>query len=132
MKKYFSFIFIFIFSIMCFNIYTHAETVTLENTPIDIVYCYADLWDQNLHRGELDESIKKDYDNQELKYSLRSVLKNIPWIRKIFIIMPNDKVRFLKEPKEISDKIVYIKNISMIAVSIVIKQLNIFFFYIYK
>ena len=101
---------VFVFSLGCPFETVYAEEVSLEDTPIDVVYCYADLWDQNLRRGELDNSIKKDYDNQELKYSLRSVLKNIPWVRKIFIIMPNEKVRFLKEPEEISDKIVYVKN----------------------
>lgn len=61
----------------------------VENEPIDLA-------DENLHREGIPVR-KKDYDNEELRYSLRSVLKNIPWIRKIFIIMPNEKVRFLKE-----------------------------------
>lgn len=103
----------FVFSLACpIGAVTYAEGthVSLEDTPIDVVYCYADLWDHTLRRGELDNSIIKDYDNKELRYSLRSVLKNIPWVRKIFIIMPNDKVRFLKEPEEIGDRIVYVKN----------------------
>lgn len=81
----------------------------LENVPVDVVYKYIDLTDKTLHREGIPQ-IQKDYDNNELMYSLRSVLKNIPWIRKIFIIMPNDKVRFLKPVEEISDKIVYIKD----------------------
>ena len=118
MKKFISFFLVFMF--MCIGQVTFAQaiqndssqnSVSLENTPIDLVYCYADLRDPDLHRGkELDNSIKKDYDNDELRYSLRSVLQNMPWIRKIFIIMPNKKVRFLKEPEEISDKIVYVQN----------------------
>ena len=115
MKRFLSLFYtvLFVFLLGCsIETFTYAKEkpVSLENTPIDVVYCYADLWDHTLRRGELDNSIKKDYDNQELKYSLRSVLKNIPWVRKIFIIMPNDKVRFLKDPEEISDKIVYVKN----------------------
>ena len=37
-------------------------------------------------------------------------MKNIPWIRKIFILMPNDKVRFFKDYNLIKDKIVYVKD----------------------
>ncbi|MBQ2671486.1 MAG: hypothetical protein IJG00_01570 [Clostridia bacterium] len=81
----------------------------VENEPIDLVYKYIDLSDENLHREGI-PVCKKDYDNEELRYSLRSVLENIPWVRKIFIIMPNDKVKFLKDKSKISDKIVYIKD----------------------
>ena len=93
-------------TIICF---AETKTNTLEDTPIDVVYKYIDLTDKNLHRDGI-PSIQKDYDNQELRYSMRSVLKNIPWARKIFVIMPNDKVSFLKDQDEISDKIVYIKD----------------------
>ena len=54
--------------------------------------------------------IAKDIDNEELRYSIRSILKNIPWVRKIFILMPNEKVRFFKDYEFIKDKIVYIKD----------------------
>ena len=57
---------------------------------------YIDLRDPNLLRNGIHQ-ISKDYDNEELRYSLRSILINIPWVRKIFILMPNDKVRFLKD-----------------------------------
>jgi hypothetical protein len=49
-------------------------------------------------------------DNEELKYSIRSILKNIPWIRKIFILMPNEKVRFFKDYDSIKEKIQYVKD----------------------
>ena len=52
----------------------------------------------------------KDKDNEELKFSLRSILEYIPWVRKIFILMPNQKVNFLKSVDEIIDKIIYIKD----------------------
>jgi len=45
-----------------------------------------------------------------LRYSLRSILQYIPWIRKIFIVMPNEKVRFLKPYDEIKDKFVYVND----------------------
>ena len=54
--------------------------------------------------------IKKDNENEELKYSIRSILKNIPWIRKIFILMPNEKVRYFKDYELIKEKIVYVKD----------------------
>ena len=79
----------------------------LENTPIDLVYKYIDLNDPALKR---ENAVRKDYDNEELRYSLRSAFKNIPWVRQIFIIMPNEQVRFLKSPDEISEKIKYIKD----------------------
>lgn len=81
----------------------------LDKEPIDVVYKYINLKDKNLVREGIPQ-IQKDYDNEELRYSLRSVIKNIPWIRKIFIIMPNDRVPYLKDIKEIKDKIVYIKD----------------------
>ena len=68
---------------------------------------YIDLRDPNLKRKGIHQ-IEKDYDNDELRYSIRSILMNISWIRKIFILMPNKKVRFFKEYKNIKNKIVYI------------------------
>ena len=64
----------------------------LNNEHIDVLIKYIDLYDPNLNRTGIHQ-IEKDYDNEELRYSLRSILKNIPWIRKIFILMPNEKVR---------------------------------------
>ena len=81
----------------------------LENEPIDVLIKYIDLNDPNLVRTGI-KQIRKDDDNDELKYSVRSILKYIPWIRKIFILMPNEKVRYFKPKEEIKDKIVYIKD----------------------
>ena len=81
----------------------------LNKEPIDILIKYIDLRDPNLIRNGIHQ-IEKDYDNEELKYSVRSIMKNIPWIRKIFILMPNEKVRFFKEYNLINDKIVYVKD----------------------
>ena len=39
---------------------------------------------------------------------------NIPWVRKIFILMPNDKVRYFKDYRLINKKIVYIKDIDLL------------------
>ena len=81
----------------------------LEKEPIDVFIKYIDLTDNSLNRSGIHQ-IRKDYDNDELKYSVRSVLQNIPWINKIFIVMPNEKVKFFKPIEEISDKIVYVKD----------------------
>ena len=88
------------------NIYNQ---LNLENEPIDVVIKYIDLNDESLAREDFDQ-IEKDKQNNELKYSLRSILKNIPWVRKIFIIMPNEQISFLKEQSEIKDKIIYIND----------------------
>ena len=81
----------------------------IENEPIDIIIKYIDLRDKNLRRDGI-EQIYKDFDNEELKYSLRSIFEYIPWFRKIFIVMPNEKVRFLKSYEQIKDKIVYVND----------------------
>ena len=81
----------------------------IENEPIDILIKYIDLNDPNLKRKGIHQ-IEKDYDNEELKYSIRSILTNIPWVRKIFILMPNEKVRYFKDYKLIKNKIIYVKD----------------------
>ena len=81
----------------------------LEKEPIDAYIKYIDLSDEKLNRTGIHQ-IKKDEDNQELKYSIRSILENIPWIRKIFILMPNEKVKYFKPIEEINEKIVYVKD----------------------
>ena len=81
----------------------------INKEPIDILIKYIDLRDPNLKRNGIHQ-INKDYDNEELRYSLRSIFDNIPWVRKIFILMPNEKVRFLKDYNLIKEKIIYVKD----------------------
>ena len=81
----------------------------IEKEPIDIVIKYIDLTDKNLKREGI-KQIKKDEDNEELKYSVRSIFKYVSWVRKVFIIMPNEKVRYFKPYEEIKDRIVYVKD----------------------
>lgn len=85
------------------------ENEIIEKEPIDVLIKYIDLRDPELKRSGIFQ-LEKDFDNEELKYSLRSIIRNIPWIRKIFILMPNEKVRFLKDDNIINDKIVYVKD----------------------
>ena len=81
--------------------HTEEDLKILEKEPIDVVYKYIDLSDPNLKREGIPQ-IKKDEENQELRYSVRSVLKNIPWVNKIFIILPNEKVRYFKDYDKIN------------------------------
>ena len=81
----------------------------IEKEPIDIVIKYIDLSDTTLNRKGI-KQIYKDYDNEELRYSIRSILQYIPWVRKIFILMPNKKVKYFKSVKKIKEKIIYIKD----------------------
>ena len=91
------------------KIMSEEDKKILEDEPIDVFIKFIDLHDPNLKRTNL-KQIKKDQENEELRYSIRSILQNLPWIRKIFILMPNEKVRFLKNYTEINDKIVYVKD----------------------
>ena len=85
------------------------DELILEKEPIDVLIKYIDLSDKNLVREGIPQ-ITKDNENEELRYSIRSILKNIPWIRKIFILMPNEKVRYFKDYDLIKEKIVYVKD----------------------
>ena len=81
----------------------------IEAEPIDLVIKYIDLTDPALNRTGI-KQIKKDEDHEELRYSIRSIHQYIPWVRKIFILMPNERVRFFKPYEEIKEKIVYVKD----------------------
>ena len=81
----------------------------IDNEPIDVLIKYIDLRDPFLKRKNIHQ-IEKDIDNEELRYSIRSILINIPWIRKIFILMPNEKVKYFKKYELIHDKIIYVKD----------------------
>ena len=81
----------------------------LNQEPIDIIIKYIDLKDPGLKREGIHQ-IEKDYDNEELRYSIRSILNNIPWVRKIFILMPNEKVRYFKDYNLTKEKIIYVKD----------------------
>ena len=81
----------------------------IEKEPIDVLIKYIDLRDPFLIRKGIHQ-IKKDIDNEELRYSIRCIIKNIPWVRKIFILMPNVKVKYFKDYNYIKDKIIYIQD----------------------
>ena len=68
--------------------------------PIDVFIKYTDFTGKTLSEKGIKETSKEN-DMDKLKYCIRSILKYIPWIRKIFIVMPNDKIEFLKPIEEI-------------------------------
>ena len=68
---------------------------------IDLVYLWVDgndpewLEKKQLFMDKKINTVGRYQDNQELKYSLRSVEKHLPWIRKIFIVTDNQVPPFL-------------------------------------
>jgi hypothetical protein len=68
---------------------------------IDLVYLWVDGSDPKWlkkKQGFLDKKINtvgRYQNNEELKYSLRSIEKHIPWVRKIFIVTDNQTPSFL-------------------------------------
>ena len=98
------------FSRHYFSCYLDTEDESLlDLEPIDVLIKYIDINDDSLIRKDLPK-LKKDIENGEIRYSIRSILENISWINKIFILMPNEKVKYLKEQNIIKDKIIYLKD----------------------
>ncbi len=71
---------------------------------IDLVYLWVDGSEPNWLKKKnsfLDDNVKKStvagryQNNNELKYSLRSVSENLPWLRKIFIVTDNQVPEWL-------------------------------------
>ena len=68
---------------------------------IDLVYLWVDGSDpnwvakKNQYLNKKVNTIGRYDDNQELKYSLRSVEKHLPWIRKIFVVTDEQVPAFL-------------------------------------
>jgi len=104
----------------------HIEII--EKEPVDVLIKYIDLSDKTLNRKGITQT-KKDEDNGELRYCVRSILQYIPWIRKIVILMPNEKVKYFKPIYEIDNKIVYVKDKDLLgfdSANSVVFQLNLF------
>ena len=85
------------------------EEISLNNSSdflkiekIDLVINYHHTKNENLEKN-------KNEERDELKYVIRSIIKNIPWINKIYILLNNDNISFMKDKEEIKEKIIYIK-----------------------
>lgn len=67
-----------------------------DKMEIDLVYCYVngndEEWKKKRQSYAADEetTVCRFRDNSELKYSLRSVEKNAPWIHRIFIVVDSE------------------------------------------
>ena len=85
----------------------------IENEPIDVLIKYIDLTNVTNEIKEI-QQLNKNKSNDELKYCVRSILKNIPWIRKIFILMPNKEVSFFIDYELIKEKIIYVNDKDLI------------------
>lgn len=88
---------------LCYNVCM----IAYEDMKIDLVYTWVDNNDENWQKKKLQfldpkQTYNKDavdvcrfINNDELKYSLRSVQENIPWINNIYIITDNQKPKWL-------------------------------------
>lgn len=88
--------------------------------PIDLVYLWVDgcnidwqesklYWQKKLNLADSKENSTSRYvDNQELRFSLRSVEKNAPWINKIYIVTDGSIPKWLDLTK--TDKIKIVKH----------------------
>lgn len=85
--------------------------MTLSNTKIDIVYLWVDGSDSNwikkkaentiLYDNSTESNCKGRYaDNDELKYSLRSLEKHAPWVRNVYLVTDNQIPAWLNTQNE--------------------------------
>jgi hypothetical protein len=71
----------------------------LNNVPIDVVYTWVDSYDpeRDYYKDKL--LLKTDFNrdksryeqSEELKYSIKSIEKNCPWVRNIYIVVKDDQ-----------------------------------------
>ena len=87
--------------------------IKMENFPVDVVYMWVDGKEEkwiskkdkllnklgNYYKTSDIIGEKRFKDNQELKYSIRSVEKFCPWVRKIFIVTDDQKPSWLNSNK---------------------------------
>ena len=91
------------------------NTTKYDENKIDLVYMWVngndiehkksrEFWQKKLNIPESESNnVHKYIDHEELKYSLRSAMKNAPWIRKIFIVTNGQVPKWLDLSK--TDKI---------------------------
>lgn len=86
----------------------HKYIDKMQSSNIDLVYLWVDgsdpAWQERKQRvtgtliDDTEGNNKGRYiNNDELRYSLRSVEKNVPWIRKIFIVTDNQRPEWLND-----------------------------------
>ena len=103
---------------------------------IDLVYLWIDgndpewLKKQQLFMDKKINTVGRYQENNELKYSLRSVEKHMPWVRKIFVITDNQIPTFL-DPSHPKIEIIYQSDILPRKVGQIYNS-NIIEFFLYK
>ena len=80
--------------------YNPKISILLKKHPIDILIKPKDFPSKNIN-------IKQN--NEIIRYLIKNILNNISWIRKIFIIISNDKINFIKFSKDMEEKIILVK-----------------------
>ncbi len=85
------------------------------NLDIDVVYTWVDdgdpAWQERLRQAKSKQNNKKNgqfaddvarfANHDELKYSLHSVRRNMPWVRKIYIVTDGQRPAWLKDDDQI-------------------------------
>lgn len=95
----------FVIIIFCFHFICTKNKVNLLN--VDVVYlCINEDSEKKISEGI--ESKLNEYNNEMLRYSIRSVLCNIAWINKIYIISSYEKISFLNDSEQRREKIMLI------------------------
>ena len=94
-----------IFDEVSYYNYNKTSIELLNKEEIDIIINYNN---KKINKKNSTDKIKIE-DNEELKYAIRSILQNIPWIKNIYILLYNDNIPFMKEKDEIKDKIIFVK-----------------------
>ena len=82
-----------------FKIYKEKYTDNNDNIPIDLVYTWVDSYDPERTYYQEKLLLKKDFNrdksryeqSEELKYSIKSIEKNCPWVRTIYIVVKDDQ-----------------------------------------
>ena len=100
-------IFILVLCVFCALAAVFGRMKREDNFPIDIVYTWVDgndpQWDAKKNYWQKEYGIYQPEvagparyrDREELKYSLRSVEENLPWVRTIFIVTDNQTPKWL-------------------------------------
>lgn len=97
--------------IYCFS--SLSTSLKVSFLKIDVVYiCFNSNDDKQRNEGIEQEC--NVYNNELFRYSLRSVLNNIPWINKIYVITSSERVKFLKNNEERKKKIIFIKDLDVL------------------
>ena len=84
------------------------QSKLLDKEPIDVFIIHKDIYEHKLNRISKNQIIKEN-DNEDIIYCIKSILQNMSWIRKIYILISNFEDKIYKSDI-IGDKIIFIKD----------------------